>query len=116
MLHFWSLQLLEFRLFRHIRPHVDGMWRTMQPEGRQRGCVADKRHSRTGTYAIRLSFALVSMAPKKKPVRKSTGKAKRKPRTVTKRKRAAYPTPASLLKLQGFPKGSPWAISGALLI
>lgn len=57
------------------------------------------------------------MAPKKKPVRKSSKtKTKRKPRTLTKRRRAVYPTPASLLKMQGFPKGSPWAVSGAMLI
>ena len=57
---------------------------------------------------------------KKKPVRKSISKTKTKTKTkrtlAKKGKRAAYPTPASLLKLQGFPKGSPWAVSGALLI
>jgi hypothetical protein len=42
-------------------------------------------------------------------------KSKRKPR-VSKNKKGAFPTPASLVKMQKFPKGSPWAVSGALLI
>ncbi len=42
-------------------------------------------------------------------------KSKRKPR-VSKNKKGVFPTPASLLKMQKFPKGSPWAISGAMLI
>lgn len=54
------------------------------------------------------------MAPKKKVARTKKGKTKRKARPS--KGKGVFPTPASLLKLQKFPKGSPWAISGVMLI
>ncbi len=59
------------------------------------------------------------MAPRKKAVlrpgrhRIKKGKTKRK---APVKARAMFPTPAKLLKLQKFPRGSPWAISGVMLI
>lgn len=47
---------------------------------------------------------------------KTKTKSKRKsPRNPT-GKKVVFPTAAKLVKMQGFPKGSPWAISGGLLI
>lgn len=47
---------------------------------------------------------------------KAKTKSKRKsPRTPVGRK-VTFPTASKLVKMQGFPKGSPWAISGGLLI
>ena len=53
---------------------------------------------------------------KTKSKAKSKTKSKRKsPRPVT-GKKVLFPTAAKLVKMQGFPRGSPWAVSGAMLI
>lgn len=54
------------------------------------------------------------MAPKKKAPR--TKKSKTKRRVHPAKGKGVFPTPAKLLKMQKFPKGSPWAISGVMLI
>ncbi len=63
----------------------------------------------------------MAAAKKSKTVIRPGRNRPRKPKSKSKKrvsssKKGTFPTPANLVKMQKFPKGSPWAISGALLI